>query len=91
MHNVLRAAVIALALAGGTVTTVSTASAADVVVTTYNSATVAYGYNDGYWNQNHQWNKWEQPAHREAFRNTKGAEYHDWAHTRDADQGWHGK
>ncbi len=90
MKNVLKAAAIALALAGATVMTVSTASAADISVT-FNPGTVAYGYNDGYWNQSHQWNTWQQPEHRETYRNSKGSEYHDWAHTRDADQGWHGK
>jgi hypothetical protein len=50
---------------------------------------VAIGYNDGYWDRGHAWHTWEQPAHRDLYRAAKGAEYHEWAHNRDKDMGWH--
>jgi hypothetical protein len=52
---------------------------------------VAIGYNDGYWDRGHTWHTWEQPASRDTYRASKGAEYHEWAHDRDKDMGWHAR
>jgi hypothetical protein len=93
VNHLFKAAAIALAFAGSTVATASImtpASAADLAVT-FDPGTVRYGYNDGYWDTGHAWHTWAQPEHMTTYRASKGAEYHDYAHTRDADQGWHDK
>ncbi len=93
MKHLLKAAAIAIAFAGSTIATVSIAtpaSAADLAVT-FDPGTVRSGYNDGYWDTGHAWHTWAQPRTMATYRASKGAEYHDYAHTRDADQGWHEK
>ena len=90
MTHLFKAAAIALAIAGTTVATASImtpVSAADVVVT-FDPGTVRYGYNDGYWDHSHAWHTWAQPEHIQTYRAYKGAEYYDYAHSRDPDQGW---
>jgi hypothetical protein len=93
VNHLFKAAAIALAFAGSTVATagiMTAASAADVVVT-FDPSTVRYGYNDGYWDTGHTWHGWAQPEHMTTYRAYKGAEYYDYAHSRDADQGWREK
>ena len=93
MNHLFKAAAIVLAIAGTTVATasiMSPVSAADIAVT-FDPGTVRYGYNDGYWDTGHAWHAWAQPEHQQAYRAYKGAEYYDYAHSRDADQGWRAK
>ena len=90
MKHLFKAAAIALAFAGSTVATLSIvtpASAADTVVT-FDPGTVRYGYNDGYWDTGHAWHTWGSPEHMTTYRASKGNQYFDYAHTRDANQGW---
>ena len=90
MNKTLKSAAIAIAFAGVSALSLSTAFAADVVVT-FDPNVVAYGYNDGYWSRTHTWHAWEQPAHREVYQRTPNVQYYEYAHTRDADQGWRGE
>ena len=86
MNKIFKSAALAVALAS-----VSTlAFAADVVVQ-FDPNSVAYGYNDGYWSRTHEWHAWDQPSHREAYQKAPGVQYYEYAHTRDADQGWRGE
>jgi hypothetical protein len=90
VKHLIKAAAIALAIGGSTVSTLATmtpASAADTVVT-FDPGNVRAGYNDGYWDNGHTFHNWAQPEHMTTYRASKGAEYHDYAHTRDANQGW---
>jgi hypothetical protein len=90
LKNLIKVTAIALALAGSTVATlsiVSPASAADTVVV-FDPGTVRYGYNDGYWDNGHAWHTWAAPEHMTTYKTYKGAQYFDYAHTRDTNQGW---
>jgi len=75
---------------GATVAGTSTAHAADVGIS-FNLGDVAIGYTDGYWDHDHQWHKWQNTKHRQAYQHADGAEYHATPHTRAANQGWHEK
>ena len=90
MNKTLKSAAMAIAFAGVSAISLSTAFAADVVVT-FDPNVVAYGYNDGYWSRTHTWHAWEQPAHREVYQRTPNVQYYEYAHTRDPDQGWRGE
>jgi hypothetical protein len=48
---------------------------------------VAYGYNDGYWDNGHQWHRWNNDADFHNYRD-HGTNYHAWQHDRDGDLGW---
>lgn len=85
MNKTLKAAAIALALAGATA--IGTANAAEVV---FSPGTVAYGYQDGYWSRTREWHAWAKPEDRDTYRKTEAKYYHDWNHDRDADKGWSG-
>jgi len=90
VKHLLKAAAFALAIAGSTVATLgiaTPASAADTVIT-FDPGTVRYGYNDGYWDTGHAWHTWGAPEHMTTYRAYKGNQYFDYAHTRDANQGW---
>jgi hypothetical protein len=89
VKHFIKAAAIALAVVGSTVSTLSimTPASAQAVVT-FDPGNVRYGYNDGYWDNTRAWHKWEQPAHMQTYRDYKGAKYYDYAHTRDTNQGW---
>jgi len=78
---------IALTLAGVTTFGASAVFAADVAVT-FDPGVVAYGYTDGYWTRQHEWRTWEKPEHVDVYRKYPNAQYHEWVHTRDANQGW---
>ncbi len=88
MTKTLKAAVIALALAGTSVIGVTTTAHAVDAVVTFDPGTVQYGYTDGYWTKTHEFRSWEKPEHVDVYRKVPDAQYHDWAHTRDSDQGW---
>lgn len=57
-------------------------------VVIFNPGDVAYGYTDGYWTRDHVWHTWAKPEYVETYRKYPGAQYHEWVHTRDANQGW---
>ena len=49
---------------------------------------VAYGYRDGYWDNDHQWHNWRNDSDYRTYRDKYGNTYHDWNHDRDPDHGW---
>ena len=49
---------------------------------------VAFGYNDGYWDNGHHWHKWRHRSDYRYYRD-HGQNYHSWNHDRDNDNGWH--
>lgn len=49
---------------------------------------VAFGDNDGYWDNDHQWHSWASDNDSRRYRDYQGNHYHDWKHDRDADMGW---
>lgn len=57
-------------------------------VVAFDFGTVRYGYSDGYWDNGHQWHRWNNDADMQAFRSRPGVEYRDWHHDRDGKDGW---
>jgi opacity protein-like surface antigen len=55
---------------------------------TFDFGTIAFGYNDGYWDTGHRWHRWSNNRHRDGYRNYQGNNYRGWHHTRDRDNGW---
>lgn len=88
MNKILKAAAIAVAISGVSAISLGTAFAADPPVVTFDPNGVAYGYQDGYWTKTHEWHAWDQPEHVQIYQKVPNAQYHDWVHTRDPDQGW---
>ena len=89
MRHLLKATAIALAFGGSIVATLGTinpANAQGVVV--FDPGTVRYGYTDGYWDRGHAWHSWARPEDMKSYREYKGAQYYEYAHSRDANQGW---
>src|ERR1700709_2604786 len=102
MRMILKGAVAALALAGTMLATTGTADAQnynhynrhrhyhhnrDNSVLSLVFGNVAYGYNDGYWDNNHSWHRWSNDGEYRNYRQY-GSNYHDWRHDRDGDHGW---
>lgn len=55
---------------------------------TFDFGSVAFGYNDGYWDNGHRWHAWRNRGDHDGYRNHQGNNYHDWHHNRDHDNGW---
>jgi hypothetical protein len=49
---------------------------------------VAFGYNDGYWDNGRVWHHWNNGEESRRYRLHSPANYHDWHHDRDSNQGW---
>ncbi|MGZ5929676.1 MAG: hypothetical protein ACXWLX_10705 [Rhizomicrobium sp.] len=49
---------------------------------------VAFGYSDGYWDNDRRWHQWNSDRERQSYRNYQGNRYYDWNHDRDGDDGW---
>jgi hypothetical protein len=49
---------------------------------------VAFGYRDGYRDNGHTWHKWRNNSDYRSYRDHHGSSYHNWNHTRDANNGW---
>jgi hypothetical protein len=65
------------------------AARADVTVT-FDNGTVAYGYQDGYWDREHAWHTWPNDEAARAFREREAEHYYDRRHDADRDMGWRG-
>lgn len=103
MRMLLKGATMALALVGATLATTGTSNAAGFAVTTsdhgrdhrgtsvsFNFGDVAYGYQDGYWDNNRGWHNWRNDGEREYYRNHHRDNYRSGYHHRYRDQGWMG-
>jgi hypothetical protein len=97
----LKGAAIALALAGATFATASTANAQGIsfgmsdngrhnsgTAISFSFGDVAYGYQDGYWDNGHRWHKWRNRRDHDNYRNQYGQNYRDGYHNRYRGQGW---
>jgi hypothetical protein len=49
--------------------------------------TIAFGYNDGYWDTGHRWHNWRNQNDYQNY-STHGRNFHGWKHNRDHDNGW---
>lgn len=98
MRMFVKGAAIALALAGTTLAAAGTASADNRDYRDYrdrnNSSitiglgNVAFGYRDGYWDNGHRWHHWRNRHDYRSYRYRDGANYHNYNHDRDDDNGW---
>src|SRR5258705_13811106 len=73
MRHIIKGALIALALAGASVTASAPAVAAvDFSVSLGNAA---FGYSDGYWDRDHRWHAWRNRQESQYFRDHYGEHY----------------
>ena len=49
---------------------------------------IAFGYNDGYWDNGHTWHRWNSRHERRAYRDRDGSHYYDRSHDRYDNDGW---
>jgi len=101
MHMFLKGAAVALALAGATFATAGTANAAGIsfgmsdngrhnsgTAISFSFGDVAYGYQDGYWDNGHRWHQWRNSHDRDTYRGQHGGNYRSGNHNRYRGQGW---
>ncbi len=90
MNSKIKALALGLAVLGGTMTIAAVtapAQAADVVVGV-NAGGIAFGYQDGYWDRDHNWHAWRDQQEAAKWREANHDHYYDYKHDRDHDQGW---
>jgi hypothetical protein len=96
MTMILKTAVIAFVLAGSSIVSgcMSDRDARygrdyrDSAAVSVDFGNVAFGYQDGYWDNGHAWHQWSDDRHRQSYRNHRGNRYNDWKHDRDGGDGW---
>jgi hypothetical protein len=89
MKRIFSVAVAAAILAGGAL---ATAKAADVTVAVGPGApAIAFGYNDGYWDREHNWHQWRNREEAAKWRQANRTHYYDRKHDAERDQGWRGE
>jgi hypothetical protein len=84
MTKTMTAALLALALAGGSLAVVPAKADGVTVVT----PGIAFGYNDGYWDQGHAWHTWANSDARVTYQRDHHDHFYGWRHDRDHDLGW---
>ena len=98
MRMLLKGAAIALALVGTTFAIAGPSNAQGFGISTSNHRSgtaisfsfgdVAYGYQDGYWDNSHRWHKWRNRGDHDNYRSHQGNNYRNGYHTRYSGQGW---
>jgi hypothetical protein len=101
MRTYLKSAMIALALAGTTLATTGACGADGITISssdrgrnhattgvTFSFGDVAYGYRDGYWDNDHRWHKWRNARDHRSYRDQYRDNYRDGYHHRYRGQGW---
>jgi hypothetical protein len=88
MNKLTQAALLAfaLSLSAGTVAHVTPAKA-DVAVT-FDTGSVAFGYNDGYWDRAHAWHAWPNVNAASDYRTHYTEHYYDRRHDELPGGGW---
>src|ERR1700686_24479 len=87
MHPSLKSAFVILSLVGGSLA-VSLPAVAANSTTGGREGGIAFGYNDGYWDQNHHWHKWRDKQQASEFQKANHDHYYDRKHDADRDKGW---
>jgi hypothetical protein len=49
---------------------------------------IAFGYSDGYWDNGHQWHRWQNSNERRNYRRHHGSNFHNTSHSRQHNDGW---
>jgi hypothetical protein len=88
MTRMMTAALVAVALIGGSLTVLP--ARADEVTTSSTTTTTGpvFGYSDGYWSRDHAWHTWDNPGAMVTYRKEHHEHFYDSAHTASPDQGW---
>jgi hypothetical protein len=89
MKLTVQVVLVAAAMALGASAVAPLAAQAEVSVT-FNSGSVAYGYNDGYWDRSHAWHAWPNAQAQSDYRAHNAAHYYDKRHDADKNAGWRG-
>jgi hypothetical protein len=99
MYKTLNGAIVALGVATAALAMTAPANAQDVGVGVHvggigvgvgvGVGNIAFGYQDGYWDNSHRWHQWQNDEEMQNYRKAPGNKYHDWKHDRDSDKGWH--
>ena len=87
MRTVLKGSIVALVMAGALIGVAGPASAAHVSISV-DPGVIAFGYADGYWDRDHQWHGWANPADARWYRSHYRSHYFGHPHDRDHDGGW---
>ena len=91
MTNFLKNAAIAVTMAAIAFSAAAPASARarqNNSAVSFSIGNVAFGYRDGYWDNGHTWHNWRNNSDYRSYRGHQGSSYHNWNHTRDANNGW---
>src|SRR4051812_18791157 len=89
MKKLAIAVVLAAPLPGLSVGTSLPAMARDTFIFSFDTGNVAFGYSDGYWDHDHQWQKWRNSYEAPQYRARYSDHYEHRRHTRQQDNGFH--
>ncbi|MGH7015046.1 MAG: hypothetical protein ACREEL_12990 [Stellaceae bacterium] len=84
----IHTAFIALAVLAAPLAVVAPARAANVSVGV-DIGGIAFGFSDGYWDQNHQWHPWRNHQQFTEFKRQQPNHYFGHKHTQEKNMGWH--
>jgi hypothetical protein len=88
MRRNLKIALAAIALGVAPVVAISPPVAAQSVGVTVSVPGIAFGYSDGYWDQQHHWHAWKSREQMDAWRQANAAHFYERRHDADAAAGW---
>jgi hypothetical protein len=88
MRIPIKTALVALAVAGGSIAASHSVLAENVTVAVVPAGGIAFGYTDGYWDRERKWHAWRNAQDAAAWRAEHREHYYEWRHDRDPDQGW---
>ena len=77
MKKIVHTAIIAIGLAGASLTMTSTPSIAGVSIN-LDFGNVAVGYQDGYWDNSHRWHQWRNDDEMHQYRSKHRHNYNNW-------------
>lgn len=89
MKSFFRVALLASAIAGGSLVVPTAASARDSFSIYAHSGDVAFAYSDGWWDNDHHFHHWRNHSEARWYQRRHRDDYNDWRHDRDRDHGWH--
>ncbi|HXS40858.1 MAG TPA: hypothetical protein VN766_11785 [Stellaceae bacterium] len=88
MNATIKAAMLSFALAGGVLALGAPANAEKHSVTIAVQPPIAFGYNDGYWDQDHHWHGWRDRDEAARWRSEHRDHFYARNHDRERDEGW---
>jgi hypothetical protein len=87
MRKTIKGALVAAALIGGSLVA-GLPAMADNLSVAVSPGGIAFGYNDGYWDQGHAWHAWKNAEESAQFQAANRDHYYAYKHDRDSDKGW---